>query len=64
MNTEQDQRVRKLAYLHGYLHGYRAWKPRSDRHWQYQPHADQYPHQDHRAVRGSLDEIEDGLRDG
>jgi hypothetical protein len=30
MNTEQDQKVRKLA------HGYRVWKPRSDRHWQYQ----------------------------
>jgi hypothetical protein len=29
MNTEQDQRVRKLAY------GYRVWKPRSDRHRQH-----------------------------
>jgi hypothetical protein len=26
--------VRKCAYLHGY----RAWKPRSDRHSQYQPY--------------------------
>ena len=60
-NTEQDQRVRKLAYRHGY----RVWKPCSDRHWQHKPYRLIEIHTD--AIgqsRISLDKIEEGLRDG
>jgi hypothetical protein len=66
MHTEQDQRrqesrVRKLAYRHGY----RVWKPRSDRHWQYQPHTLIDIHTNTIGQSGiSLDEIEEGLKDG
>ena len=53
--------MRKLAYRHGY----RLWKPRSDRHWQYQPYTLIDIHTNTIGQSGiSLDEIEEGLKDG
>ena len=61
MNTEQDQRVRTLAYRHGY----RVWKPRSDRDWQHKPYMLIDIHTNTIGQSGiSLDRIEEGLRDG